>query len=122
MTKLEFFKKYCKLKGIEHKFGFGVVSENVIKIEFLNGQSTTHLMYKGEYVENDKLYKIHSATCGHDSDGTGLCFVGNPCQSCVDKGRYSENKCAVYSYDKPIDIDSFEYELTYEDLQTLFSF
>lgn len=121
MTKLDFFKKYLKAKGLEKDYAFGVVTETETKLVFFDGTETKHLMYKGSKCVNGQLYSVSSATCGHESDGTGLCFVGKPCQSCIDKGLYSENKCAIYFHNK-VNLEDYTYHLSFEELKSLFSF
>jgi hypothetical protein len=111
-TKLEFFKKYCKLKRIENEYAFGVVADSGNRIDFLNGESSTYLMYNGRYIKHGQLYEVYEATCG------GSCTIGIPKTSCVENGCYSKTKCAVYFYDA-VDVENFKYELSYEELQIL---
>ncbi len=114
-SKLEFFKMYCEHKGLLNRYAFGVVSDNGNSIKFLNGIESNILMWQGKYIENGLLYKIYEATC------SGTCKIGEHAQKCIDSGTVSKSKCSVYSYEK-IDLENFKYELSFEDLQDIFSF
>ena len=111
-TKLEFFKEYCKIKGIENKYAFGVVSDGGIRIDFLNGESSNHIIYGGRYIKHGCLYKIYEATC------SGTCQVGIPAQKCINDGSVSDKKCAVYSTTE-IDLNDFQYIFSFEELKLL---
>lgn len=111
-TKLDFFKEYCKLKGIENKYAFGVVSDSGTRIDFLNGESSNHIMYRGRYIQHGCLYKISEATC------SGTCQVGVPAQKCINDGFVSNTKCAVYSCTE-VDLDNFQYNFSFEELKLL---
>jgi len=114
MTKLDFFKMYCEHKGLLSRYAFGVVSENGNSIRFLNGIESKFLMWQGKYIEDGLLYKIYEATC------SGTCKIGEHAQKCIDTGAVSKSKCSVYSYEK-VDLENFKYELSFEDLQVIFS-
>ena len=111
---LTFFKKYLKLKGIDHQYAIGNIDADGSKtLHLLNGEVSHHLAYKGERLKHNELYRISSATC----IGSNGCTVGNPPEYC--KGHhYSVNKCAVHFFDE-VNLDEFYYYLTYDEFQKM---
>lgn len=117
MEKLEFFKKYCKLKNIENRYGFGKIEGEKKYLIFINGYVQHNLAYEGKNIKEGALYRTSPATCGHglNEGGDGSCEVGNYKKTC---SAYSKNKCAVYFYDE-IELDKFKYELLFEQIAEL---
>ncbi len=114
MNKLDFFKEYCKLKGLENKYAFGFITDDGKKgLEFLNGDKSFHLAYEGKGIKENRLYRTSPATCSEDSG----CKVGQPKESCI--GRvYSKNKCAVYFFDE-VNLENFSYSLNFDNIVEL---
>lgn len=106
--KLEFFKRYCKLKRLENRYAFWDGN----KLSFLNGSSSNLVYYKGQFLEIGRIYQISEHTC------SGIdCSIGKPKAKCVEDGTYQEDKCAVYGYrPDPINLDTYKYELTFDEL------
>jgi len=117
METLAFFKKYCKLKGLETKYAFGHIHGETKSLVFMNGETTEHLEYLGTNVRDGILYRVSPATCGYGEDGSNKCTIGKPNPACMG-GIYSKNKCAIY-FHTPIDLETFRYDLNMEEFQLL---
>lgn len=123
---ITFFKEYCKIKGIEHEYGFMRKDKNgKLYVETLKGDVITHVAYQHSPVHNphwyykyvDKLISISYATCGYNGDDAE-CKIGKPNQNCVDRKIYSPNKCAVV-FAELQELEGFRYNLTIEQFREL---
>lgn len=110
--KLTFFKKFCIVKKLEHKFAFGKIVDGKPMLVFLNGETSENLAYDGGKLKDGVLYGTTSATCGYGDDGSNKCNVGKPNKDCVDKKIYSKNKCAVYFFDTVVNLETFIFPIT----------
>jgi hypothetical protein len=120
---IDIFRKYCKMKECEHKYGFMRTDENnKLFVETLKGDKITHLAYQHSsrhdphfyYKYVDKLISISYATCGY----TEKCQIGKPQQKCVDNKIYSPNKCAVV-FAELLELENFNYNLNVNEFKAL---
>lgn len=123
---IAFFKEYCKIKGIEHKYGFMRKDKSgKFYVETLKGDVITHVAYQYSPTHNphlyykyvDKLISVSYATCGHYGEDNE-CQIGKPNQKCVDRKIYSPNKCAVV-FAELQELEGFYYNLSIDEFRAL---
>lgn len=109
----KFFKHYCDLKKLNHKYAIGRINDEGTYLEFLDGNQSTHIAYQGKNLQDGVLYKTSPATCGYGTPegGDGSCEVGARKLTC---SCYSPNKCAVYFIEN-VDLENFNYTFNYNE-------